>query len=100
MPVARYCRKSYDSVVADEVIDFAALNIGRAVISSTRTRIKASVSGAWPAIRQPGGNILWISAHVECGHRIGPDFPGGFRFLNNGHPPSTIRYGGKEIANF
>ena len=83
MPVASYCRKSSNSVVPDEIIDFTALNIGRAVVSSTSTRIEACVSGAWPAIGQPTWRVFYRNASL-------PDFPGRFRFLQTFQEPRFL----------
>ncbi len=80
VPVASHGSETGNSVVTDEIVDFAALDIGRAVVPS------AKAGDRNPRIRLPGQadgqarrQILWIGAHVKRGDRVTPDLPRRFR---------------------
>src|SRR5580704_7896361 len=64
VPVAGHSCEASNSVVANEIIDFAALNICGAVIPSTKSGFEARVSRAWPSHSQARRQILRIGAHV------------------------------------
>jgi len=81
VPVAGYGYEAGNSVFPHEVIDFSALHVCRAVVSSARTRIETSKARAWPGFRHTAGEVLRVGAHVERGNRVAPDFPCRFRFL-------------------
>ena len=64
--------ESRDALLADEVVDLAALDVRGGVIAAGK---RGRVSGSRPGLRQPRGQILRIGAHVERGRRVAPDLP-------------------------
>ena len=90
MPVARNGRETGDSVVADEVIDFTALDVRRAVIASAGAGVKSRVSRTRPRFGQARGKVLRVGAHVERSNRVAPDFPRRFRFLQPLQEPGFL----------
>jgi len=62
-----------DSVGANEVIDFAAFDIGGAVVAATKT----SVSGAGPRLGDAGRKVLRIGAKIQSSGGVAPNLPGG-----------------------
>ena len=71
--IAGHRGKSGNPVVADEVVNLAALNVGTAVIAAAEPGIGRSRPGLGQARRQ----VLWVGSHVECSRGVAPDFPCG-----------------------
>src|SRR4029079_11101585 len=70
--VARHDRESGDLRIADEVIDFAALVVGAAIIAAADLR--EGVGRA--TLPQSLGKVLRVGPQIEGTQRIAPDLPG------------------------
>src|SRR5512133_3167403 len=71
--VARHDREPGDLRIADQVIDFAALVIGAAIIAAADLRENA---GRPLPLGQSIGKVLWVGPQIQGAHRIAPDLPG------------------------
>src|SRR5580765_2512696 len=70
--IARHDRESGDLRIADEIIDFATLVIGAAIVAAAELREGVGR----PLLRgQSIGKVLRVGPHVEGAQRIAPDFP-------------------------
>src|ERR1700748_1908102 len=72
--VARHDREPGDLRIADEVIDFATLVVGAAIIAAADLREGVS-RPLLPG--QPIGKVLRVGPQIEGALRIAPDLPGG-----------------------
>src|SRR5262249_34867632 len=96
-----------DSVVANKVIDFAALNVRGAVIPRPGGGIESRISLTGPN-RGPSREILRVGAHLERGNGVAPDLPCCLRLFQLFQKPGFL-FGSKnrrgrlifaEIRNF
>src|SRR4051812_26571057 len=74
VPVSGDGSETSDPVIADKVINFAALNIRTAVVASAKARI----TRPRPGFRQALWEILRIGTKVKRTGGVAPDFPGRF----------------------
>src|SRR5882724_1737103 len=86
MAVACHGGESGNSVGANEVIDFAALDVCAAVIAAAKT----GVSCSGPRLGDTGRKVLRIRAKVQSSGSVAPDLPRRLRFQQPIEKPSFL----------
>src|SRR6185369_7984835 len=96
--VARHDRETADLFIANQIVDFRALDPGRAVVAAP----EIGETGR-PGLGESSGQVLRVGARVETAERATPDLPrrGGAPFCGFGirESPNTSSAGGWPPLN-